>query len=203
MHHACFRPIALCFDYTSWHFYAFPGTNLLTRCQSASSCFPLFLCFRKVTQKIFSELDETKPEVPIFSDTRQSPKQRRWRARRQAHHWVAPLPSSRATRWCGPLIHPLTLLFHQYNPSNAKTLNQSASMHTKFCSTAAIEDQFWRTEVSVLAPCRDGKLPPEPSPSTPPPSPSLLLSPMMRREYFSPGAEGSTGSYVVHLSPMV
>jgi hypothetical protein len=27
-----------------------------------------------------------------------------------------------------------------------------------------------------------------------------LLSPMMRREYFSPGAEGSTGSYVVHLS---
>jgi hypothetical protein len=27
-----------------------------------------------------------------------------------------------------------------------------------------------------------------------------LLSPMMRREYFSPGAKGSTGSYVVHLS---
>jgi hypothetical protein len=27
-----------------------------------------------------------------------------------------------------------------------------------------------------------------------------LLSPMMRREYFSPRAEGSTGSYVVHLS---
>jgi hypothetical protein len=30
-------------------------------------CFLLFLCFRKVTQKIFSELDEMKPEVPIFS----------------------------------------------------------------------------------------------------------------------------------------
>jgi hypothetical protein len=25
-------------------------------------CFLLFLCFRKVTQEIFSELDETKPE---------------------------------------------------------------------------------------------------------------------------------------------
>jgi hypothetical protein len=28
--------------------------------------FLLFLCFRKVTQEIFLELDETKPEVPIF-----------------------------------------------------------------------------------------------------------------------------------------
>jgi hypothetical protein len=28
------------------------------------SCFLLFLCFRKVTQKIFLELDETKDEHP-------------------------------------------------------------------------------------------------------------------------------------------
>jgi hypothetical protein len=27
------------------------------------------LCFRKVTQEIFSELDETKPKVHIFLDT--------------------------------------------------------------------------------------------------------------------------------------
>jgi hypothetical protein len=32
--------------------------------------FLLFLCLRKVTQEIFSELDETKAEVPIFPDTR-------------------------------------------------------------------------------------------------------------------------------------
>ena len=38
------------------------------------------------------------------------------------------------------------------------------------------------TEVSVSAPCRDGELPPEPSPSTPPPPSSSLLPPMMRRE---------------------
>jgi hypothetical protein len=29
-------------------------------------CFLLFLCFRKATQKIFSKLDETKAEPPIF-----------------------------------------------------------------------------------------------------------------------------------------
>jgi hypothetical protein len=40
-------------------------------------CFLLFLCFGKVTQDIFLELDETKPEPPIFPDTRQSPKESR------------------------------------------------------------------------------------------------------------------------------
>jgi hypothetical protein len=29
-------------------------------------CFLLFLCFRKATQEIFSELDEMKLEPPIF-----------------------------------------------------------------------------------------------------------------------------------------
>jgi hypothetical protein len=69
MLHVCFTPIALCFIYTSCHFYAFSGTDLLTRCHSASSCFLLFLCFRKVTQEIFSELDEMKAKVPIYMKT--------------------------------------------------------------------------------------------------------------------------------------
>jgi hypothetical protein len=180
MLHACFTPIALCFVYTSWHFYEFSRTNLLRRCHSASSCFLLFLYFRKVTHEIFSELDETKPEVPIFPDMRRSPEQSRRRARRQAHHRVA--PPSRATRCCGPLVHPLSSPFCLYILSEAKTLNSPVSTHEKFRSTAAIEIQFWGTEVSVPAPCRDGELPPEPSPSTPPPSPLSLLTPMMRRE---------------------
>jgi hypothetical protein len=39
------------------------------RCHSASSLFLLFLCFRKATQEIFSELDETKAIIPIFSQS--------------------------------------------------------------------------------------------------------------------------------------
>jgi hypothetical protein len=89
MLHACFTPISLCFAYTLWHFYAFSGTNLLTRCHSASSYFLLFLYFRKVVQKIFSELDETKPEVPIFLTRKRSPKGIRRRAGRWPHHKVA------------------------------------------------------------------------------------------------------------------
>jgi hypothetical protein len=33
----------------------------------------------------------------------------------------------------------------------------------QFRSTAAVEDKFWGTEVSILAPCQDGEVPPEPS----------------------------------------
>ena len=36
---------------------------------SASSYFLLFLYFRKVVLEIFSELDETKAQGPIFPDT--------------------------------------------------------------------------------------------------------------------------------------
>jgi hypothetical protein len=89
MLHACFTPIALCFVYTSWHFYAFSGTNLLTRCHSASSCFLLFFYSRYLPKEIFLELDETKPEVPIFLSCTWSPKGRRRRAGRRSHHRVA------------------------------------------------------------------------------------------------------------------
>jgi hypothetical protein len=35
----------------------------------------------------------------------------------------------------------------------------------QFHSATAVEDKFRGIEVSVLAPCRDGEVPPEPSPS--------------------------------------
>jgi hypothetical protein len=47
MLHACFYTICLVFCYTSWRFYAFSGTNLLTRCHSASSLFSAVFMFQK------------------------------------------------------------------------------------------------------------------------------------------------------------
>jgi hypothetical protein len=47
MLHACFYTICLVFRYTSWHFYAFSGTNLLTRWHSASSIFSAVFVFQK------------------------------------------------------------------------------------------------------------------------------------------------------------
>jgi hypothetical protein len=93
------------FCYTSWHFYAFSETNLLTRCHSASSLFLLFLCFRKATQEIFSELDETKAEVPKYLTRRRSPKMRRRGARGSPYPRVAqprPWPRHQGVSLPGP-----------------------------------------------------------------------------------------------------
>jgi hypothetical protein len=55
----------------------------------AVSCFLLFLCFRKVTQEIFSELDETKAKVPKYLTRRRTPKESRRRTRGRPHLLVA------------------------------------------------------------------------------------------------------------------
>jgi hypothetical protein len=89
MLYACFTPIALCFIYTLWHFYAFSGTNLLTRCHSASSCFLLFFYSKFLPKEIFSELDETNAKVPIFLTQRRNPTGRRRWAGRRTHHAMA------------------------------------------------------------------------------------------------------------------
>jgi hypothetical protein len=47
-------------------------------------CFLLFLCFRKVTQEIFSELDETKAEPPNIYRSLQKSKEETERG--QPHH---------------------------------------------------------------------------------------------------------------------
>jgi hypothetical protein len=90
------------FCYTLGRCYAFSGTNLLTRCHSASSLFSAVLCFRKVTQEIFSELDKTKAEPPIFTEASQRPKMRRRGSTSQAHHQgVRPSPWQRR-----PMVRP-------------------------------------------------------------------------------------------------
>jgi hypothetical protein len=105
MLHACLYTICFVFCYISWHFYAFSRTSLLTRCHSASSLFSAMLCFRKATQEIFSELDETKAEPPIFPEASRSPKMR-WRgARARPHPRVArPTPGlcHKGVRPAGP-----------------------------------------------------------------------------------------------------
>jgi hypothetical protein len=67
------------------------------------SRFLLFLCFRKVTQEIFSELDETKAEPPIFTEASRRPKMRRRGARGWPHH-----RGVRPSSWPRPpMVRPL------------------------------------------------------------------------------------------------
>src|SRR3954470_8072785 len=52
MLHACFVYDPTCFMCIFIQYLVFSGTNLLTKCHSVSSCFLLFLYFRKVIQEI-------------------------------------------------------------------------------------------------------------------------------------------------------
>jgi hypothetical protein len=88
------------FRYTSWHFYAFSGTDLLTRCHSASSQFLLFLCFRKVTQEIFSELDDTKARHPdIYRSFQRTEKEKE-----RSHRAATPPGAQPAPGPCRPVV---------------------------------------------------------------------------------------------------
>jgi hypothetical protein len=133
MFHACFTPITLCFIYTLWHFYAFSGTNLLTRCHSVSSRFLLFLYFRKVIQEVFSELDEIKAEVPIYLTRRRSPKEGRRPARRRPHQVVA-----RSSPWpCHPMVWapraPSDIALSPINSLHRENAKARTSIHEKYC----------------------------------------------------------------------
>jgi hypothetical protein len=55
-------------------------------CHSASSLFSTVLCFRKVTQEIFSELDETKARSPDIYRSFQKTKEETERS----HYWATP-----------------------------------------------------------------------------------------------------------------
>ena len=65
--------IATCFGYTLYHFYAFSGTNLLTRCHSASSLFSAVFRFRNPRKEISSESDEINYTVNKRSRRSRSP----------------------------------------------------------------------------------------------------------------------------------
>jgi hypothetical protein len=95
-------PFALNFVTLRGVFMHFPELTYKQDATVLVPCFMLFLCFRKVTHEIFSELDETKAKPPIFTEASQRPKMR-WRgARGQPHHRGA-----RPSPWLRPpMVRP-------------------------------------------------------------------------------------------------
>jgi hypothetical protein len=67
MLNACFTPFASYFVYTSWHFYAISGTNLLTRCHSASSLFFAIFVFQKSYTENILGIGKTEDRNSYFS----------------------------------------------------------------------------------------------------------------------------------------
>jgi hypothetical protein len=103
MLHACFYTIFLVFHYTSWHFYAFSGTNLLTRCHSASSLFSAVFMFQK--SYIGNILGIGRNQSKTSRYFTELPEDRRGDgARLEGGHTTRGRgpPLARAGLWCGP-----------------------------------------------------------------------------------------------------
>jgi hypothetical protein len=133
-------------------------------------CFVLFLCFRKVIQEIFSELDETKAEPPIFTEASRRPKMRRRGTRSQAHHRGA-----RPSPWpCHPMVRPAgpisdDALSPIKSPRREKPKGRIAFPRNMLQAAAIIETRSGGSRSSSRHPAGEGK--PCRRPSPPPWSP--------------------------------
>jgi hypothetical protein len=96
MLHACLYTICFVFCYTSWHFYAFSGTNLLTRCHSASSLFSAVFVFQKSYTENILRIGRNKSRTSYFYRSFVKTEDETEGAHQQAHPWVArPAPGPR------------------------------------------------------------------------------------------------------------
>jgi hypothetical protein len=135
--------------------------------------FRLFLCFRKATQEIFSELDKTKAKPAIFTEGSRSPKMRRRGARGQAHPRVArpaPSPRHQGVRPAGP--PPDAALSPIYSPRWEKPKERIVFPRKKLQATTIVNVRLGGSKSSSRHPAREGN--PCRRPSPPPWSPPEL-----------------------------
>jgi hypothetical protein len=120
-------------------------------------CVLLFLCFRKATQEIFSELDKPKAEPPIFPNTRRSPKMR-WRgARGRPHPRVAqpsPGPHHQGVRPPGP--PPDAALPPIYSPRREKPKTPINFPRHILQATAVVNARLGGSRSSSRHPAEEG-----------------------------------------------
>jgi hypothetical protein len=134
-------------------------------------CFLLFLCFRKATQEIFLELDETKAKPSIFPEASRSPEIRQRGARSQAHSRAArpsPWPCHQGVRPPGPSSD--TLLSPIYSLRRKKPKGWIAFPRNILQSTAVTVARSGGSRSSSRHPAGEGN--PCRRPSPPPWSPS-------------------------------
>jgi hypothetical protein len=133
MLHACLYTICLVFCYTSWRFYAFSRTNLLTRCHSASSLFSTIFVFQKSYTGNILGIGRKKSQSSYFFPTWDRVQSRDGGVPEGSRTmpWCGPLPSH-AGLWCGPLAHLLMPPFHYLFPSTGKPKcpDQFSTKHT-------------------------------------------------------------------------
>src|SRR5215213_9667812 len=97
-----FMTIPTCFVHTLYRFDAFSGTNLLTRCRSACSCFLLFLVSEILVRKYSRNRTKSTPST-LFSPEASRTPERDQRGAAGAPHTKAARPEGGARR---PAVWP-------------------------------------------------------------------------------------------------
>jgi hypothetical protein len=119
--------------------------------------FLLFLCFRKATQEIFSELDEIKAEPLIFTKASRRPKMRRRGARGWPHHRGArPSPWTRPPMVRPPSPPPDDAPSPIKSPRREKPMGQIAFSRNILQAAAIIESRSGGSRSSSRHPAGEG-----------------------------------------------
>ena len=169
MFHASFMTILTCFTYTLYHFDAFSGTNLLTRCRCASSCFLLFLVSEILHRKYSRNWTKQKPTVLFSTELSRTPKGIRRGAKVAPHHKAArPRRGAHQPMGWAPRPPPDSAPSPIYSlrRENPSTESHDTRTHTVTPPPPIPSRGFRR---SPPAPCRRGKSAPEDSTSSCPP----------------------------------
>jgi hypothetical protein len=143
MLHAYLYTICFVFCYTSWRFYAFSRTNLLTRCHSASSLFSaIFVFYKKLHRKYSRNWTKQKPKF-LFFPTRDEVQSRDGGGpgARRTIGWRGQL--GHATRWCGRLAHLLTPPFCLYILLGEENLKAPINFHETYYKPPPPSTQDW------------------------------------------------------------
>jgi hypothetical protein len=153
------------FCYTSWRFYAFSETNLLTRRHSVSSPFSAVFVFQKsYTGSILGIGRNKKLNLLFFPKRREV---RRWDGGGPGvGHTLGrrgPGPGH-ATRGWGRLVHLLTPPIRLYIPLDGKNLKPQSIFLETYCKTPPSSRRDREGAEALPAPCRR----PSSSPWSPP-----------------------------------
>ena len=143
--------------HTLCHIYAFSGTNLLTRCRRASSCFLLFLVSEILVTKYSRNWTKSRPKVLFCHEPSRRPKGIRSGATRRRHHRVARPRGARAALWCGPLVWLPTLPFRLQIASVTKTPVPRTTIRKTFQRRRRRRSHLGGSRRSPPAPCRRGE----------------------------------------------
>jgi hypothetical protein len=121
------------FCYTSWRFYAFSRTNLLTRCHSVSFLFSAIFVFQKSYTGNILRIGQNKSGSTYFSRHEMESKEETEGSQRAATPPMVWVPPGRAGAWCGPLVHLRTSPFRLYILLDEKILRAQTLFQKTYC----------------------------------------------------------------------